>query len=836
MQFRKENVKRSLPISVFFVFTVLFYGPLSLYLPNAQEMWFPIGEVFKVIIPVSVIALALMTLFFFAIPDKISRFFQKLLFGGALAFYIQGNYIKTTYGTGVLDGTSVDWSAYKTYAVKNTLLWVVCILLPFIIAFIIRNKKGLITKVLVVASLFLTVIQIPALAVQMMSYQPNENANLRIFREGIYDMSAKENVVVFMLDTLDETYYQRFLEEDPSYTDDLDGFVHYSNVVASGARTMIAVPSMFTGKPFKRQNSYQEYLNEVWSEDNALSVLHDQGYDVKVYSETPLFSVDTAEYISNFSNEEPEVGSYYLLTKKLYKLDLFKFMPHLLKRRFIMDTAEFDKAKEMEMEYTLNDEETIREFREQGLTLNETEDKMFILYHMRGAHPPFRLGRDGEKYPETSRADQVAGCMYFVKEVLQDMKDKGIYDDATILITADHGDVNQAEWNMLMIKEANAKEQYTTSDAPVSMFDMVVYLSKLAGKTLTDQEYGKDISLLKEDEIRERHFFCNSSGNSQVAVDEYMTTEHAGDVLNFKLINSYASDMKKTPYELGTVLSFRSEATASPYCTEGFGTNTGFRTKLAGPYVRMDIPMAELPDCDLMGHFDVFYRGKKEKPFILYANGVKVLDSKVIRETHDYGLDFLIPKDCFDESKNLTLEIEFPWVSQDEMDLPLAERTMTISLRHLVINKQGIEKEPYTLGKELSFTLEATADPYCTEGFWMNTGFRTKLVGPCFKMEIPMETLPKEGDLKGHLGVFYKGKKKKAFELYANGEMILKGKVTKETHETGLDFTIPVSSFGKDKTLALEIRFPWVSPDELDLPIDQRTQTISLTSLIIDRQ
>ena len=170
------------------------------------------------------------------------------------------------------------------------------------------------------------------------------------------------------------------------------------------------------------------------------------------------------------------------------------------------------------------------------------------------------------------------------------------------------------------------------------------------------------------------------------------------------------------------------------------------------------------------------------------------------------------------------------------MNLMLAERTHTISFRYLVIDKLGKEKEPYNLGEELSFAMDLTADPYCNEGFWMNTGICTRLVGPNFKMEIPFANLPKRGELIGHFDVLDEGRKTQPFVMYANGAKILEGEVTSATQDTGLDFVIPVSGFDKKKTLTLEIQFPEISQDEIELPVDQRTQTISLTSLVIDQQ
>ena len=685
-----DSLKKSLPIIIFFVFSVLFYGPLSLYLPNAEELWFRIGEVLKIVSVISLIAALCMSLFFFVLPEKVSSFFRKLLFGGALGFYVQGNLIPVSYGSGVLDGSAIDWGAYKTYALINTGIWVICILLPFVLAWIMRNKKGLITRVLIIASLFLTAIQIPAMISQFLSYHPNVNANVSIKKEGMFDYSDRENVIMFMLDTYDEAYFDQFIEEEPSFTDSLTGFVHYENTLSAGAKTIVAVPAMFTGKPFKRENTYSEYLEDVWGQDNVLSVMHDHGYDVRVYSETMLYSDDVINYVSNFTTEGAKVGSYFTLAKKLYKLDLFKFLPHVLKKRFTFDTAEFQKAKS-DTEYILNDKSdasTIASFRKKGLSVSDDQEKVFILYHMFGAHSKYKLSREGKLVSSSNVHDQCAGCMAFVKEVLEEMKAKGVYDDATIIITADHGDKNKGEHPIFLLKLPGSTEAYRTSKAPVSLFDVAVFLTNIVGYTLPDQEFGTDLLALDEDEVRERHFFYNTSGNSRVVINEFATTSDASDEENLEKINTFEDvNGPDTPYVLGTELYFTTEATANRYCIEGWGTNTGFRTKLRGPYTRMDIPIQDLPETgNLSVHYGLYYRGKKEKDYIVYANGEEVGRGTITHADEKEGINFDVPVASFKDSNILTIEFEFPWVSKDEMEMPAKSRTQTISFTDMIIN------------------------------------------------------------------------------------------------------------------------------------------------------
>ena len=53
MKERLQNAWKCIPVVLFLTFTVFLYGPLSLFLPNADEFWFGLNTVITVVIPFS---------------------------------------------------------------------------------------------------------------------------------------------------------------------------------------------------------------------------------------------------------------------------------------------------------------------------------------------------------------------------------------------------------------------------------------------------------------------------------------------------------------------------------------------------------------------------------------------------------------------------------------------------------------------------------------------------------------------------------------------------------------------------------------------------------------
>lgn len=690
-----SKVGTRLAVIVFFVFTVCLYGPYSIFLPNAEELWFTLSAVNQIVLPVSAIAFGLLFLLSIIIPDSKYHIFTKLFFGLTLALYIQGNYINISYGVGVQDGTEIVWSDYTWYAIVDTLVWVLCLAIPFIIDLVVKKNNKTFRKAIIYASLFLTIIQIPAFATQALTYHPNQNTDLRITTENMFEISDTENILIFMVDTMDEKFYKTFIETYPEYEEKLTGFVHYDNTVAAGSRTIVGVPAMFTGVPYTRQETYGEYLSTVWSKPNAFSALNSAGYEVDVYSQTVLFSTDTIDYIANFKSGGGEVGSMSVLAKKLYKMDLYKFFPHLLKSRFWYTTAELEDAKKVVNDFKCNDFKFYDSFLESGFTVNSNKDKVFQLYHLDAAHSPFTMDEYGKKTDSTTRDQQVAGTFYRINQMLDDLKAKGLYDDATIMIVADHGGSGLDQHSTFLLKEAGSTGAYRTSSVPVSGFDLAPYLASFADVELTGLPYSEDLTKLEEDTVRERHFFLNTSGNSRLQIREYVSSGSATDEWTVDAIHDDTWAMS-IPAPIGQDMSFTEDATANRYSVEGFGNNTGFRTRLFGPYVKMQIPVENIPESgELTVYFKVYNKLlNKVSMMTANANGIPLFNSNVDKKLISGGITLPVPVESFGDDGILTVEFFFPELDESEMDKPVEKRTETISLVSFRIDVPEQETQP----------------------------------------------------------------------------------------------------------------------------------------------
>lgn len=678
----KQRIKRIFLIALLFSFTLCLFGPLELYCSNSEELWFGLLPATIISIVGFIAALLLICALALIVNGNIFSNYRLLLFGMAIGLYIQGNFLNIDYGTGVLDGGKINWGEYETYALVNCILWIICLILPFVIKKIYKNYH----KVFAYASILLVLMQTSALVVSLIQTRNTTSASYTITTDGMYTLSKGENIIVFALDTMDEQYMTELLERHPEYKAKLQGFTHYDNTLASGARTVVALPSMLTGIPFKKETSFSDYVENIWNGNTPLDTLNNLGYDVRVFTDAMYYGAGAEKCINNFSTKLQNVGSYKILAKKLGKLTLYKYSPHIVKKVFWFNTAEFDLAKPENI-YSPGDAKFYKNYTKENFHYTDEYTKAFRFYLLDGAHQPYTLTEKATRDKKgTSRNRQIDGCFLIVFDILNDLKKNDLYDSSTIIITADHGDKNLSQQPIFMCKLPNATEEFKTVKSPISLFDFSATLVYLAGGD--GNEFGSGINLLdvEESAIRERYFYLNTEKNSKSCIQEYVTTDYAGNLDALSLKNEYFDNGGVVqPYQLGESLTFAMDATANQYCTYGFRLSTGWRTPLAGPYSQMVIPLAQEPETDtLLAHFDIKSIDTVSYT-IIKSNETVVFEGTIDDSYIKTGLDFEIPVSSLVDNA-ATLNFDFPDIDQSEMKLETSRRTMTISFESFVID------------------------------------------------------------------------------------------------------------------------------------------------------
>lgn len=674
--------------SFLLAFTLCVFGPLELYLTNVEDLWFGIGTIVPIIAVIFAAGFVLSTAFGTVFKGKMHIYAICLIFGVALAIYVQGNFLNIDYGSEVLDGQEIVWSDFTKYGLLDTFAWLVCIAVPFVIYLI---SKIHFKKIITAFTCLLVGMQLITLVVLFTQTDGLEKNTYASTRDGIYTLSQEDNTIIFVLDTFDQKYFDDLMKKHPEYKEMLNGFVQYNNATASGARTILALPSILSGEPYKKDIPYTEYIENIWDGDSPCDLMTEAGYDTRVFAENNFFTEDAAKSVKNYRDTGGKTGSKKILTKKLYKLTLYKYMPHYLKERFWMDTAEFDAAKNEDSYSSANDAKFYREYLANGgYTYSEQYDKAFRLYLLNGAHDPLRLRSDATLSSETtSRMEQTEGVFKILFELMNDMKENGVYDNANIIITADHGNIGNLEHVMFLYKAKGENQGYKVSSAPVSLFDIAPTLVDWVDGDSSKYGSGKVFYNVKDDEKRTREFFLWTGTNKDERIERWEITGEAYDKSHQKLAEKYFTNGGKTEeYKLGTKLSFEADTTANQYCIDGFRKSTGFRTPVVGRYAKMEIPIKDLPKNGKLSVSFGLFASSQKTPVVIKANGKEVFNRRLTDSDIENNLIFEVPVDLIGKDKTLTLDFEFTEASMEEQELELDLREIMISFTNFVIDKQ----------------------------------------------------------------------------------------------------------------------------------------------------
>ena len=117
-------------IALFPTITFIVFGPLSLYLSQTNEFWFSIFDVLFTSSCLGIISFLTLFVLGLCLHGRFREFYICIIFGITLGLYIQGNYINVNYG--ILDGKSIDWNEYIEVGVINSVIWMFCIIMPFL--------------------------------------------------------------------------------------------------------------------------------------------------------------------------------------------------------------------------------------------------------------------------------------------------------------------------------------------------------------------------------------------------------------------------------------------------------------------------------------------------------------------------------------------------------------------------------------------------------------------------------------------------------------------------------------------------------------------------------
>lgn len=536
---KKKKLPICLLVSILLGFMFLIFGPMEIFFGNVTEFEFVFGEFIGSLSLIFVVVVIALVIILLLLPEKAYLWGSSVLFTVSLAGYLQVMFLNKKLDLlGVNpEGSKVD----NLQGIINILIWLLVFAGMIVLLY---WKKEVWRKVVLYVSSFLLAIQMVAM-ISLLVTAPADAfkrplGNDRLSGKEQYTVSANQNVIVFVLDYFSSLYLQQMLEVYPDGADCLHDFTYYNNADCTYYGTFPSLAHMLTGQEVDTEVPIADWCKEIWNAPATVDFyqkLQDKNYITNVYTTDAnvLTSLNGCQLlrgkIDNITNEPQEVSiNHRLLIKTLTKMSAYRMMPDFMKQMFYANVSEYSLiVQDLGQGILQTNSDFYAELQKEGLKTDKNAN-YFILQHLIGTHE-FHTDVNGHECENGTVEDTARGCMTIMEEYINQLKKLGVYDDATIIITADHGGCEKHDLQVIYFvkKPGETHESSPITNAPISHCDLLPTVAQMAG--VDDyQKYGNSIFDFSQDEQRERTLWVrgeDASGECNL----YNLYTYTGDIL-----------------------------------------------------------------------------------------------------------------------------------------------------------------------------------------------------------------------------------------------------------------------------------------------------------------
>ena len=527
--------------------TMILYIPSSIYLSNINEFVMPYGKVFPVLLKAALALIAAACVIGLMFNDFTCRLFSALLLALGLAVYVQTNFLNPALPA--FNGLAIDWSRFSAATSKSNILWIGMFILIPLIAFLVKKFYNSAQKLI---CLLLSAVQVATLGYTAFTTKPDDHGGYYFVRNKEFELSKTSNTIVIVLDTFDAEWFDAVFLHNNEFNVHLKDFTFFENTIAGAAPTSMGLPYMLSGVEYQLGQTTKEYRQYALSHSTLLTDLKNAGVSNRIYTDhmdylagADMSAIENAYENTRVYNVKDELA----FTKRILKMAAFFEAPMVAKKNFGIWENPLKELITVSggsgPAYEIDDPQFYIDFQTEHF--NPTYDNpVFTLYHLFGAHPPFHMNENAERIETATEAqdhiNQMIGCMKICWAMLQQLKDIGLYDSSTIIITADHGGLNYFQYPTLLVKRPDeTHDEIAINTAPVT-FDNLY--NTFAASLLPDtSNYGQTLYDVPEDlQIARKHVVSNANVTRATFPDvelfrKYSITEitfygHARDIDN----------------------------------------------------------------------------------------------------------------------------------------------------------------------------------------------------------------------------------------------------------------------------------------------------------------
>ena len=569
---RKRFLGTILLCNLFLSLTVVFFSPMEIVLLNRGEFYFPFNNVWGVQLLVALGAALVLSLLMMLLPPRAGQIAAAVSLGLGLAAYVQALFLNGKMVS--LTGASMKLTdADKT---TNLIIWG-CIVLAVLLCVIFlgaRRKKATNLLMKGVACALIVMQTVGLVSLIFADHSSDQEMETYLSVDGEFELSSGNNVIEFVLDSADGLAVREMLATYPELYDSLSGWVYYPNATSKHSRTYPSIPYMLTGAICHYDLPVTEYVEQAFDQSHYLKGLNQAGTDIRLFTWNPeIIAKSTQEYVANSSAyryNRFENLNLPKLIENMMKIALYKSLPYQFKNQFRynlvqVNMSSFTRQDLFFKDFSYMDPGFYSDLTKSSpISVTDKYAKAFRFYHLFGPHP----GADWDENLDTVSEDEstdiwdlpyrarvLRGSYKMIEEYIRQMKELGIYDQSTIIITADHAISDDRETQRTLVRQTTAcpvmMVKYAGSDlsqplrissAPVAHEDIFATVEKALSSGVTGTGSGRGLEDIAEAEDRDRYYYhtaFHTDESGEVAMREYIVSGDAEDLANWHLTGKW---------------------------------------------------------------------------------------------------------------------------------------------------------------------------------------------------------------------------------------------------------------------------------------------------------
>lgn len=422
------------------VLPLCLFGPYTIFSGNEAEFSAPFWVLVRPLLLTGAGLVLALVAIGLVLPQRVLGAYVVLLFSIGLVLWIQGSFLVPDYGA--FTGAAIDWTLDSWRNPYEIAMWLgIPVLAVAATRYLLRIAPF--------ASGVLVALQAAALLVTGVRADSETPAKWTGLSDTVFDLSRTQNVIHLVLDAYQSDLFAEILaEERPALDRSLSGAVFFANHSGAFPTTIVSIPAMLTGRVYRNERSLQAYVHDTFQQGSLFKSLRAAKYRVDSVTEMSFDKESTTNY---YRLPRPYVSydDYIQFTTwQLADLSLFRHAPHVLRpsiynnQSWRLQTMLGPGNTSARRHHPVNGAVVLNEFAHK-LTPS-TDEPVYKFIHVGIPHQPVAVNGNCEFIGVTrgGRAaykEQARCGIRRAAQILDRLKEVGVYDNALVVISSDHG-------------------------------------------------------------------------------------------------------------------------------------------------------------------------------------------------------------------------------------------------------------------------------------------------------------------------------------------------------------------------------------------------------------